>query len=147
MATTLTKFNIFTENLAKGIHNLNSDTLKIALTNVAPVVTNQVFADITEIAAGNGYTAGGAPAAFVSGAQTSGVYKLVLSDVVFTASGGDMATFRYIVLYDFSTTSPLKALIGFADYYPGTGSTTITLHTGENFTTDFDQVNGVLTIT
>src|SRR6266446_5629806 len=93
------KFNQFVEDLAKKVHNLNSDTLKVMLSNVAPVATNAVKADITEIAAGNGYSAGGNTLTFTSGAQTSGIYKLVLADSVFTASGGSIATFRYVVIY------------------------------------------------
>lgn len=56
---TFNKFNAFVQDLTRKVHNLNSDTLKILLTNVAPVATNAVKADLTEIAAGNGYTAGG----------------------------------------------------------------------------------------
>ena len=85
------KFNCFVEDLAEQVHNLQSDTLKVALTNTLPVATNTVFANITEIAAGNGYTAGGTTATVSSSAQTSGTYKLVLNDVTFTASGGAMA--------------------------------------------------------
>jgi hypothetical protein len=57
---TFNKFNAFVEHLAEGVHNLQSHTLKVMLTNTAPVATNSVRADLTEIAAGNGYTAGGA---------------------------------------------------------------------------------------
>src|SRR5258708_26075716 len=109
---TFNKFNQLVEDLAKTGHKLDTDTIKIAFSNVAPVATNAVFADITEIAAANGYSAGGSTAAFVSGSQTSGTYKLILSNVVFTASGGSIATFRYVVLYNSTPGSPLKPLIG-----------------------------------
>jgi len=69
------KFNSFVLDLTSKVHNLNSDALKIMLTNVAPVATNTIKANITDIAAGNGYTAGGGAAAFVSGADTAGNYK------------------------------------------------------------------------
>jgi hypothetical protein len=138
---TFNKFNQFVEDLAKKVHNLNSDTIKVALSNVAPVATNTVFANITEIAVGNGYTAGGTQATFVSGAQTSGTYKLVLNDVVFTASVGSIATFRYVVVYNDTPASPLKPLIGWYDF-----GTTVTITTGNSFTVDLDQVNGVLTL-
>ena len=134
------KHNQFVEDLAKGKHNLNSDTLKVALTNVAPVATNSVFADLTEIAAGNGYTAGGGTATFSSGAQTAGTYKLVLADVVFTASGA-VGPFRYADLYNSTQTSPLKPLIAWWDY-----GSAVTLAIGDTFTIDFDATNGVLTI-
>ncbi len=135
------KFNQFVEDLAKKVHNLDTDTLKVALSNVAPVATNAVFADITEIAAGNGYSAGGSAAVFVSGAQTSGTYKLVLSNVTFTAAGGSIATFRYVVLYNSTPASPLKPLIGYYDY-----GTTISITNGNSFQVQFDATNGVLTL-
>ena len=51
---TFNKFNQFVEDLAKKVHNLNSDTLKVALSNTAPVAANAVFADITEISEPDG---------------------------------------------------------------------------------------------
>ena len=76
------------EHLAEKVHNLEADTLKVMLTNTAPVAGNSVKADLVEIGGGNGYAAGGAVAPVGSAAQTGGVWKLVLDDVVFTASGG-----------------------------------------------------------
>ena len=138
---TFNKFNQFVEDVAKKVHNLNSDTLKILLTAVAPVSTNSVKADLTEIAAGNGYSAGGTTATFSSGAQTTGTYKLVLSDVTFTASGGSITTFRYAVLYNDTPTSPADPLIGYWDY-----GASITVTNGNSFTVDLDATNGVLTL-
>jgi hypothetical protein len=135
------KFNQFVEDLAKKVHNLNSDTLKILLTNTAPTSSNAVKADLTEISSGNGYTAGGTQAAFSSGAQTSGTYKLVLSDVTFTASGGSIGPFRYAVLYNDTPTSPADPLIGYWDY-----GTSITVTSGNSFLVDLDATNGVLTL-
>ena len=134
------KFNSFVEAVAEKTHNLGSDTLKVALTNTAPVATNTVFANITEISAGNGYSAGGTASAQVSSAQSSGVYKLVLTDVVFTASGGSIGPFRYIVLYN--DTAASDELIDYYDY-----GTNVTVTTGNTFTVDFDGSGGVLTIT
>lgn len=136
------KFNQFVEDIAKKVHNLNSDTLKIMLTNTAPSASNTVYADITEVSSGNGYTTGGNTAAFTSGAQTSGTYKLVLADPsTWTASGGSVGPFRYAVLYNSTPTSPLKPLIGWWDY-----GSSVTLADGEQFTVDLDQSNGVLTL-
>jgi len=133
------KFNAFVENLAEGKMNLGTDTLKVALTNTLPTASNSVLADITQIAAGNGYTTGGTQATISSSAQTGGTYKLVLNDVVFTASGGAMATFRYVVLYD--DTAASDELIGWYDY-----GSAVTLNATETFTVDFDGTNGVLTL-
>ena len=134
------KFDQFVEDLAKKVHNLNSDTLKVMLTNTAPVAGNSVMADLTEIAAGNGYTAGGSAATFVSGAQSSGTYKLVLNDVTFTASGGSIGPFRYAVLYNDTPTSPADPLIAWWDY-----GTSLTLTNGNSFTVNLDQSSGVFT--
>lgn len=137
---TFTKFNSFVEAVAEKVHNLGSDTLKVMLTNTAPSASNTVKADITEISAGNGYTAGGTQASQTSSAQTAGVYKLVCSDVVFTASSGSIGPFRYAVLYN--DTAASDELIGYWDY-----GSAITLASGGTFTVDFSATNGVLTLT
>lgn len=137
---TFNKFESFVEAVAEKVHNLGSDTLKVLLTNSAPVATNTVKANLTEISAGNGYTAGGTAATISSSSQTSGTYKLVLADVVFTASGGSIGPFRYAVLYNDTATN--DELIGWWDY-----GSSITLASGETFTVDFDGTTGVLTIT
>lgn len=135
------KFDSFVSDLATKVHDLNSDTLKVMLTNTAPVAGNSVMADLTEIAAGNGYTAGGSAATFVSGAQSSGTYKLVLNDVTFTASGGSIGPFRYAVLYNDTPTSPADPLIAWLDY-----GTSLTLTNGNSFTVNLDQSAGVFTL-
>ena len=136
---TYTKFNQFIEDLAHKVHNLGSDTLKVMLTSIAPVATNSVKLDLTEIAAGNGYTAGGTATTISSSAETSGTYKLVITDVTFTASGGSIADFRYIVVYNDTPTSPADPLIAFYDY-----GATVTVTNGNSFTTDFSAANGLL---
>lgn len=133
-----TKIQSFVENLAEKVHNLGADTLKIALTNSAPVNTNTVLANITQIANGNGYTTGGAAITVTASSQTTGTYKLVGDDVVFTASGS-MGPFQYIVLYNDTATN--DELIGFADY-----GSAVTLASGETFTVNLDQSGGILTI-
>lgn len=134
-----TKFQPFVENLAEKVFNLGSDTLKVMLTNTAPVVTNGVKGDLTEITATNGYTAGGTAATISSSAQTTGTYKLILTDVVFTATNGSIGPLRYAVLYD--DTAASDQLIGFWDY-----GASITLLDGETLTVDFDASAGVLTL-
>lgn len=136
------KTDAFTEDLAEQAHDLGADLLTLALSNVAPLVTNALFANITEIAPGNGYTAGGQTITVTASSQTSGVYKLVADDEVFTASGGAIATFRYVVLYNDTPTTPLDPMIGWYD-----NGATVDLADGETFTVDFDQAGGVLTIT
>jgi hypothetical protein len=133
------KFNVFVEDLCEKVHNLQTDTLKIALTNTLPVATNSVLANITQIGPGNGYATGGNTATMSTSAQTSGTYKLVLADVTFTASGGNMNAFQYAVLYNDTPTSPADPLICWFDY-----GTSIIVTSGNSFTVDLDQVNGLL---
>lgn len=134
------KFNITVKDLAEKKHDFSADNLKIMLTNTAPVATNAVFGDLTEISAGNGYTAGGTQATLSSSAQSSGLYTLKLNNVVFTATGA-VGPFRYAVLYNSTQSSPLKPLIGWWDY-----GSAVTLANGDTFTVSFDATNGVLTI-
>lgn len=135
------KFLQFAEDVYEKVHNLGADTLKIMLVNSpAPVNTNSVKADLTEISAGNGYSAGGTAPSISSSSHTSGTYKLVLADVVFTASGGSIGAFRYPVLYNDTPTSPADPLISWYDY-----GSSITLADTETFTVDFDPSAGALT--
>ena len=134
---TFVKFNSFVEALAEKVHNLGADTLKFALTNSAPSAANTVLADITQIAGSNGYTTGGTAATISSSSQSSGTYKLVLADVTFTASGGAMGTFRYVVLYNDTATN--DELIGYWDV-----GSAISLSAGQAFVVDCDPTNGVL---
>ena len=138
---TYNKFLQFTKDLIDGVHDFDAHTFKLMLTNTAPVNTNTIKADLTEISAGNGYTAGGS-AVTITTSTSAGVAKVsVTTDVVFTASGGSIGPFRYAVLYNDSPTSPAKPLIAWWDY-----GSSITLNSAETLTADFDQVNGVLTV-
>lgn len=132
------KFQPFVEALAEKVHNLGSDTLKIALTNGAPNVAWDQLADVTQIANGNGYTTGGTQATIASSAQSAGTYKLVLNDVVFTASGS-MVPFQWAVLYN--DTAAGDELIAYWDY-----GSAVTLTSGDTFTWDADPTTGILTI-
>jgi hypothetical protein len=132
------KFNSFVEALAEKVHNLGSDTLTIALCAAAnaPVATNTVLADLTQIS----YTNLSSRTLTVSSsAQTSGTYKLVIADKTLTASGGAVAAFRYVVIYN--DTAANDELIGWYDY-----GTALTLADGESLTLDFDNTSGVLTL-
>jgi hypothetical protein len=132
------KFNAFVEALAEKVHNLGSDQLTVALcaSASAPVATNSVLADLTQIAYTNLSSRNMTTS---SSSQTSGTYKLVLADLVLTASGGSVAAFRYVVLYNDTSTS--DNLIGYWDY-----GSNVTLADGETFTIDADATTGVLQI-
>lgn len=135
------KFDAFVEALAEKVHDLGADTLKVYLSNDTPSASaDAVKADLAEISAGNGYTAGGNTATVTSSSQTGGLYKLVLADpATWTATGGNIGPFRYAVLYNSTTAS--GNLIGWWDY-----GTSITLGSGDTFTVDFDPSTGVLTL-
>lgn len=132
---TFTKFQPFVEAVAEKKHNLGSDQLVIALTNTVPVNTNAVLTDLTQISYTNLSSRNVTTSA---SAQTTGTYKLTLTDLVLTASGA-VATFRYVVLYNDTATN--DDLIGWWDY-----GSAVTLANAETFTIDFDGSAGVLTI-
>jgi hypothetical protein len=130
------KFDSFVEAVAEKVHNLASDQLTIALTNTAPVAGNSLLANITEITYTNLSTRN---LTTTASSQTAGLYKLVVSDITLTSTGGSTGPFRYVVVYN--STAAGGPLIGFFDY-----GSSITLLSGESLTVDFDQVNGLLTI-
>ena len=99
---TYVKYQEAIEDIHTKKHDFSADVFKMALTNTAPTVaTDNVLADITEIAAGNGYTAGGATITIDSAVQAAGLFTLaVTTDIVITASGGSIGAFRYAVFYN-----------------------------------------------
>jgi hypothetical protein len=133
------KFDSFVEAVAERKHDLSADVLKVMLTNVLPSASNTIPGDITEIAAGNGYTAGGNVASQISSNEpTPGLYTLSLNNpATWLAVGGSIPAFQYAVLYN----DTRSLLIGWYDY-----GSSIPLGVGESFVLDLDQVNGVLTL-
>jgi len=136
------KFRAFVEHLAEGVHNFSSDstcTLTAALTATAnaPVNTNSVLADLTQIS----YTNLSSRVIPVSASsQTAGTYTLACTDTVLTASGGSVAAFQYVAIYNDDPTSPTDPLIGWYDY-----GSAVTLADTETFTLDFGA-SGLLQI-
>lgn len=115
MPSTFTLFNSAPGKIGDGTIDLDTHTFKVALTNTAPVATNTVLANITQIGTGNGYTTGGNTLTSVTLTEPSaGVWRLDSADFSFTASGGTMATFRYMVMY--SDTATNKDLVGYYDH-------------------------------
>lgn len=132
-----TAFNEFHEDLANEVHNFGSDTFVVALTNTAPVATNSVLADITQISYTN---LSSRTLTTTSAVQASGVLRWIVPDLVLTASGA-VATFRYVVIYNDTPTSPADPLVCWYDH-----GSAVTLANTETFTIDFNQTTGVLTI-
>lgn len=122
---TYNKFQAWAETMVESA-NLGSDQFVIALTNTAPVATNSVLADITQIS----YTNLSSRNVTTSSAtQSGGTFSLTLADLVLTASGS-VGPFRYAVLFD--DTLAGDPLVGWWDY-----GSSITMANGETFTVDF----------
>ena len=140
---TFNKFNSFVEALAEKVHNLGSDALTVALCAAAnaPVATNTQLSNLTQIAYTNVVTTPNASRVIgvTSSSQTSGTYRLILPDMTITATGGAIAAFRYVVIYNDTATN--DELIGWYDY-----GSDVTLLTGETMLIDFDGANGVLSL-
>jgi hypothetical protein len=131
---TFTKFQQFVEDLAKGVHNFTSDatssvTVALCAAANAPVVTNSVLANLTEISYTN---LSSRIVTGVTAEHTTGTVAFTATDLVLTSSGGPTGPFRYVVLYNDDPTSPADPLISFADY-----GSDLTLSDGETFTIDF----------
>ena len=138
---TYNKFQDYAEQVNKGVHIWGTHTFKAAFSNTAPSAANTQLSDITQISSGNGYTAGaggGVTLDSVTLTETGGTAKVTIVEEVFTASGGSVGPFRYIVIYNDSATSPTDALVCWYDY-----GSSITLADTETFTIDFDATNGL----
>lgn len=134
------KIDKFVLNLGNKVFNLSTDTLKVALTNTAPTAsTANQYSDLTSPLATTNLS-GGTPfnLTTTSYTQTSGMAKLIIADLVLTATGA-VGPFRYVVLY--SDTATNDELIGYYDY-----GSSVNLVSGDTFTIDFDASAGVLTI-
>jgi hypothetical protein len=132
------KFQDYVDQVNRAVHNWAAHSFKAALTNTAPAATNTILANITEISAGNGYSAGGMGLDTVTLSESSGTAKVTIADEVLTASGGSIGPFRYVVIYNDTATSPADALVAWYDY-----GSSITLADTETFTIDFDATNGL----
>jgi len=131
---TFNKINSFVEAVNEKVHNMGADQLTVFLTTNAnaPVATNTQLSNITQISYTN---LSSRNITTSTSAQTSGTYKLVLTDLVLTASGA-VATFRMVGIYNDTATN--DELICWYDY-----GADVTLANGETFTLDFDGTNGL----
>lgn len=140
---TYNKFNKFTDYLVGNVSGqvvaFLSDTIKVMLTNTAPVATNTKYSDVsgTELANGNGYVTGGSASA-VTAANATGTETVTAADVTFTATGA-VGPFRYAIVYDATPTD--KPLICWFDY-----GASISLANGESFVVEPNSAspNGTL---
>lgn len=147
------KFNPFVADIGLKKHNLNTDTIKLALfvAATAPTSADGTYADnagftlnssgATEVANGNGYTANGSTLSTTAYSQSSGTATLTCtaSATTWTASGAGFAL-RYVVCYNITAgSSGTRPLIGYWDY-----ASTVTLASGDTFSVTL--ASGVLTI-
>jgi hypothetical protein len=132
-------FDEFKPNVTSGAINLATHTLAVALSNTAPnAATMDELADITQITAANGYSAGGSDLASGAWAETgagTGIWRYTSAQEVFTASGGSIGPFRYVILY--SNTSTGDKLIGYLDY-----GSSISITDGNTFTVEDVDTTG-----
>jgi hypothetical protein len=131
------KFNQFAEDLGLAVHNLNTATLSVYLSNATPSAAGDLIkTDLAEITNQNGYTA---PIDTQNTwAESSGTGTLTGTKCVVTASGA-VGPFQYVVLMnDTATNDPL---IGWWDY-----GTPLTLANGETFSVKFNNSDTTGTI-
>ncbi len=131
---TYNKFQDFAEQLGKGVHHLHAagDMLKVYLSNAVPSANlDAIKTDLAEIGAGFGYTAGGEDAQN-DYTEAAGTGTLTAVDIVWTAVGGSIGPFQYVVLYNDTPAAPLDPLIAWWDY-----GAPLTLNAGDSFTVDF----------
>lgn len=129
------KFNIFSQDLGRKVHNLNADTLKIMLTNRLPLATDTNYSGMSDLSTGSGYTAGGITVTSQSYTQTNGVSKLIGTGAVITATG-TLGPFEYEVLYNVTAGGNV---IGWWDY-----GSALTLAAAQTYTIGADLTNGIL---
>jgi len=122
------KFNSFAEAVCKGVHNFDSDTLKVALTNTDPTAVCTKLSELTS-AITSGFDT--MSLVKVSSGQVGGVYSYVPADLTMTASGA-IAAFRYVVIYN--DTASNKEVVCYFDR----GTSTV-LTAGDTLKLNFDS--------
>jgi len=130
------KYNSFAVNLAAGNFTLTDagSQIKVALSNTAGDVvpaSHSALGTITQISYANCNLIAQQDTINVGVETPAGTWDVSGSDVIITATGA-VAQFRYIILYDELTTTPVDALIGSWDYGSG-----VDLANGETFTINF----------
>lgn len=148
MATYI-KISDWPANMANAA-DMNGDSFRIALSNTAPASEtnnptadgNGVLANVTQISYTN-YSddlAVDRTLEGVTSSQTGGTYKFDANDLTITASGGALAAFRYIYVYDDTPTSPADPLVCVID-----NGSAISLASGESVTIAWNAA-GIFTI-
>ena len=125
---TYNKFQGFVGYLGLATVNLNTDTIRVYLSNATPdAALDDVKGDLATITEQYGYAAADITNLY---AEAVGVGTMTATDVVWTASGGSFGPGRYAAIYDDTHASDI--LIAWWDY-----GSSVTVNTGETFTVDF----------
>lgn len=147
MANTFHFYRSGLSGLASDI-NWTSDTIKVSL-HTSSYTPNQdthtTMADVTnEVGASGTYAAGGATLGTKSiDVATTKVARLIAADVAFTNA---TITARVAVIYKYvDATASNNKLIGYCIF--GDASPADVVSTAGTFTLDFDQTNGIFTLT
>ena len=124
------KFNQTVEDWQEGVYTSSTDQFTIALTTNAnaPVATNTVLANLTEISYTN---LSSRNLTTSTSGQVTGTFTQLFADLVLTASGA-FATFRHVVIYNNTPVSPADPLLARYDF-----GSDLTLASGETLTIDF----------
>lgn len=148
---TFSKVNDFVENLCQVI-DVDTDVWKIDLCSTAPTAGTDVTAD------GNGILGNIAPITYtnysddlsvdrtltagtLTHVQASGTFTWDYgADIVITASGGALATWQYLAIWDDTVTSPVDPLFGYWDH-----GSAIVLASTETATVAFNA-SGIFTL-
>jgi len=133
------KINDWKKYMMEGV-NCATDKFMVALSNTAPSEEtnnpttdgNGKLANVSEIDYDN---CSSRAITTTSSSQTGGTYKLTLTDLTLSASGGDVGPFRYVYIYDDTVAD--KPLVCYLDY-----GDELTLADGESFVIDFDDTEG-----
>ena len=144
---TFNKIADFVEDLMNGVHNFDTHTFRLALSNTAPgsetpnptTAGNGILANVTQIAYTN--LAGGVAPALdnMSVTLATATATIDCDDEAITASGGSVGPFRYVYIYN--DTAASDPLVGYYDY-----GSSITLADGE--TLNFrPAAGGIATLT
>lgn len=113
---------------------IQGKSYKVLLSNDTIVSTDDTIADLTEIAAGHGYSAGG-PSTTVITVQDGADAYLRASQPTITASAGDIGPYTGIALYEVASS---KIVAAYNEPSP------VTIANGSSKTLQFNQTRGVL---
>lgn len=133
-------FEHVSERVAKKEIDFETDTFILALTataNPPDETTDEDLTDLTEIS----YTNLSSRILNVSAVvRTGGTTEVFIDDILLSASGGSVATFRYACIYD-DTTTP-KHLIAYKDLR--VAGVDVALNSGDSHEIRFNQSIGAI---